>query len=244
MMSGVNLASQPKPRAGAAATSGPTAAHNVAQAPPQSPPASRASARSWKDPRLIVGVVLVAVSVLVGARLFAAADDTVAVWTVRADLPAGTTVGPGDLVREDVRFASSEMAARYLSADAPLPDGMVLARDVTADELLPRAALTSDTAPELVEVPLALAADAVPATLRTGELVDVWVTPEEQVGPAPRAVRVLERVRVVAAPRGGTALGPSATRQLVIGLPADAEARLGTALAQLATGSALVVRRG
>jgi hypothetical protein len=245
MMSGVNLASQTTSRARvAAAPAASTATDNAAAAAPPSPPARRMSARSWKDPRLVVGVGLVAVSVLVGARVLAAADDTVAVWSVRADLPAGATVEAEDLVREDVRFASPGMAARYVSAAAPLPDGMVLTRDVTADELLPRASLTSDAAPELVEVPVALASDAVPATLRTGELVDVWVTPDQPGGEVSRAVRVLEQVRVVAAPRGGGALGPSATRQVVVGLPAEAEGRLGSALAKLAAGSAVMVRRG
>ncbi len=245
MICGVNLASQTKSRARvAAAPAAPTATENAAAAAPQSPPASRVPARSWKDPRLVVGVGLVAVSVLVGARVFAAADDTVAVWSARADLQAGATVGTEDLVREDVRFASPGMAARYVSAEAPLPGGMVLTRDVSAEELLPRASLTSDAAPELVELPIALASDAVPATLRTGELVDVWVTLDQESGQVPRAVRVLEQVRVVAAPRSGGALGPSATRQVVVGLPAEAEGRLGSALAQLAAGSAVMVRRG
>ena len=34
------------------------------------------------DPRLWVGVAIVAVCVVAGARLLAAADDTVAVWAV------------------------------------------------------------------------------------------------------------------------------------------------------------------
>ena len=35
---------------------------------------------AWRDPRLWIGVVLVAASVVAGARLLAAADDTVQVW--------------------------------------------------------------------------------------------------------------------------------------------------------------------
>jgi hypothetical protein len=55
---------------------------------------------------------------------------------------------------------------------------------------------------------------------------------------------VLHQVHVVAAPRDATALGPSATRQVVVGLPADDEGVLASALARLSAGTAVIVRRG
>jgi hypothetical protein len=73
--------------------------------------------------------------------------------------------------------------------------------------------------------------------------VDVWVTPDGDGG-ATRAVLVLEGVRVVSAPRSGSALGPSTTRQVVVGVPADEQGVLASALARLATGSAVLVKRG
>ncbi|HSE09427.1 MAG TPA: hypothetical protein VLB29_12240 [Nocardioidaceae bacterium] len=185
-----------------------------------------------------------AVCVLLGARLMATADDTVGVWSVSSDLPAGASVDLGDLERQDLRFGSPELAARYLSADDVLPEGVVLGRDVAAGELLPRAALETSSAEEMVEIPIALASEAVPSTLRVGERVDVWVTPPAESGQEPRATRVLEQVHVVAAPRSGNTLGPSATRQVVVGLPADDQGVLGSALGRLSTGSAVIVRRG
>src|SRR4051794_15748511 len=47
------------------------------------PTATRLSARRWRDPRVVVGVGLVALSVLLGTTLLGAADDTVAVWRGR-----------------------------------------------------------------------------------------------------------------------------------------------------------------
>jgi hypothetical protein len=211
---------------------------------PVSPPAARAPGRSWRDPRLVVGVVIVAVSVLLGARLLASADDTVAVWSVAADLPAGSVLSAADLEQVHLRFGTPEVAGRYLPADTALPAGSVLTREVVAGELLPRAAVGSGEQPDLAEVPLAVAAEAVPTTLRAGEVVDVWVTPAGLAGQVPRAVQVLERVRVVAVPRSSSALGPSATRQVVVGLEAADETRLATALARLADGTVVVVRRG
>jgi hypothetical protein len=191
----------------------------------------------------VVGLVIVAVSVLTGARLLAGADDTVTVWAAGSDLAEGAVLGPQDLVPSSVRFGSEDLSARYLSA-ADVPEGMVLTRDVAAGELLPRQAVAVGAAEEVAELPIALASDAVPAGLRAGELVDVWVTPPPEADGERRAVRVLEQVRVVAAPQNASALGPSATRQVVVGVPGDRDDLLADALARLADGAAVVVRRG
>jgi hypothetical protein len=240
MMSSVIAASRQHSPPTAATNGVPATAGNA----PASPSAARAPGRSWRDPRLMAGIVIVAACVLLGARLFASADDTVAVWSVGADLPAGSVLSTADLERVDLRFGTPEVAGRYLPADAPLPTGSMLTRDVAAGELLPRTAVGTGEPADVVEVPLAVTAEAVPATLRAGEVIDVWVTPAALAGQAPRAVRVLEQVRVVSVPRSGSALGPSATRQVVVGLEAGQESLLPTALARLSDGTAVIVRRG
>lgn len=209
-----------------------------------SPAAARQPRRSWRDPRLLVGLAIVAACVLAGARLLAGADETVAVWTLRADLPAGSPVGEADLQSARLRFATEETAARYLPASGPIPEGMVLLRDLGAGELVPRSALGAEETRGLAEVPLSLASELVPAGLRPGELVDVWVTPPQRAGAETEAVRVLEEVRVVAAPRDSSALGPATTRQVVVGVPEDDEDLLARALGQLADGAVVLVRRG
>ena len=54
-----------------------------------SPPAARLGRPRWRDARLLGGLLLVLLSVVLGARVLAAADDTVAVWSVTTDLAAG-----------------------------------------------------------------------------------------------------------------------------------------------------------
>lgn len=211
---------------------------------PASPAARRYAPPSWRDPRLVVGVVIVAASVLLGARLLAGADDTVAVWSLEHDLPAGAEVTAGDLRRAEVRFGSDAQAAGYLSADQAVPAGSTLQRDVTADELLPRAALGREDRTDLAEVPISVASDAVPAGLRQGETVDVWVTSSAEARVEPRAERVLEGVTVLATPEGAGALGPTATRQVVVAVAGEDEERLARALAELSDGRAVLVRRG
>jgi hypothetical protein len=244
MMSCVNAARHQHRSTGTAAAAGTTRLATDGAGPPgapASPPARRHPRPSWRDPRIVVGVVMVAASMLLGARLLAGADDTVTVWSAGRDLPAGTTVSAAGLQRSEVRFASEELAERYLSARA-LPAGTVLLRDVAAGELLPRAALGTRP-PEETAQPIALSSDAVPADLRRGELVDVWVTPPPDSGEGRRAVRVLGQVRVVAAPESSSALGPSSTRQVVVGVSGDDDL-LARALAQLADGTAVLVRKG
>ena len=209
------------------------------------PAARRPSPATWRDPRLVIGVVIVAASVMLGVRLFGQADETVSVWTARTDLRSGTTLGLADVERRDIRFTDSRDANRYLSADAAFPPGTMLARDVGAGELLPRAALGEPGAATMVEVPVAVASDAVPVTVGAGTVVDVWVTPDAVPGEgAGEAVLVFDDVVVVAAPRTGSALGPSSSRQVIVGVDTEQEDGLAGALARTTTGTVVITKQG
>jgi hypothetical protein len=95
--------------------------------PVDSPWARRLRQARWRDPRLLLGVLLVLVSVIAGARLLAAADDYVLVWAAKRDLPVGAALEQPDLQARAVRFRDQGDANRYLSAEQPLA-GSVLAR--------------------------------------------------------------------------------------------------------------------
>ena len=225
-------------------------------ATPPSPPASRAGRPGWRDPRILVGVALVAVAALLGATVVGA-QETTAVWAARGPLAEGQAVEAGYLVARELRFGDAADASRYLAADGPVPDGLVLTRDVGAGELLPATAVGDGTR-ALLEVPLTVAAEAVPATVRAGSVVDVWVTPDPDLVPTePEAgvagdpgdpgdpgdsVLVFASVRVVAVSRPGGALGPAATRQVIVGLERDAGSALPQALGRLARGDVVLVR--
>jgi hypothetical protein len=191
--------------------------------------------------------VIVAGSVVLGARLLGSADDSVAVWTVAENLEEGTPIGATHVVARDVRFADAALADRYVSAGSTLPAGSVLLRDLAAGELLPREALGSAEVVPLVEVPLAVPIAAVPATVRAGAVVDVWATPDREAfaasGPRQESVRVFDDVTVVSAARDDNALGSASTRQVIIGFPAEDDEQLASALAELATGAVVIVRQ-
>lgn len=229
------------------------------RAPDTTPRATRSRRPGWRNPRLLLGTVLVAGSVVLGARLLAAADDTVGVWAVVRDVPAGATLAASDLEERRVRFPDTTAAGSYLSAGEPVAAGSVLDRPVGAGELLPRAALATGAGPDLVEVPVSVAADDLPATVRQGSVVDVWVAPGA-AGPgtaglatagtagdrrAPGdAVAVLREVVVVAVPRTSDGLAPQVTRQVIVGVPEERAADLGTPLGDLTAGRVVIVRVG
>ena len=79
----------------------------------------------------MLGVLLVAITALAGAKLLSSADDTTTIWAAKHDLPAGTKLTGDDLTTARVRFTSGEDAGQYVAADADLK-GLVVTRAVDA----------------------------------------------------------------------------------------------------------------
>ena len=82
------------------------------------PTASRLRAPSWRDARLLVGVLLVLVSTVAGAVVVARADDRVPVYAAKEQVAPGQRLTEADLVRVDVLLGDG--AAAYLPADRPV----------------------------------------------------------------------------------------------------------------------------
>ena len=74
--------------------------------------ARRLRTPSWLDLRLVLGLVLVLVAVVVGARVVAGADKSTTVWGMAHDVAAGTKLTGGDLRQVRVRlYDDAEWAA-------------------------------------------------------------------------------------------------------------------------------------
>jgi len=184
------------------------------------PVAARWRRPGWRDPRLLVGIALVAASVALGSWVVRSAEHTVPVFVVRAPAVPGTAVDPDALGTAQVRLGSVGLD-RYLRADEPVPPDAVLLRAVGAGELLPRSAVGS--AAELALRPVAVpAAGELPATVLAGSLVDLWLTPVAERGgsatASPRAPRELAAsltVAEVGRPEGAFAAGGTTVHVLV-----------------------------
>lgn len=205
------------------------------------PPALRARRPTWRDPRLWTGIAVLAASVLLGARVLAAADDTTRVWAAAGPLQAGDRVDTGDLVATPVRLSEAELG-RYLSVDAALPPTPMLVRAVGAGELVPASAF-GDPGTGLVEVPVWAPTVAVPTSVRAGAIVDVWVLPEAGSARSAGARLALDDVAVVAARRGDGSFGPGSSRQVLVGVP-DGTAGIGAVLAAARDNRVAITRQG
>lgn len=153
---------------------------------PSSPRARRLPAPGWLDGRLVLGVLLVLVSVVVGARVLSAADRSTLVWAAGKDLTAGSQLSSADLQRVRVRLFDG-LDTRYVPVDQD-PAGLVLQRGMDGGDLLPRSALLSpqqDVDLRLVTVPVDGA--RFPPGLAADQQVDVWLTPEATVDPLGQA---------------------------------------------------------
>jgi hypothetical protein len=203
-----------------------------------STPTLRTRRARWKDGRLLLGVLLVAITALAGAKLLSAADDTTAVWAAKRDLPIGVVLSGDDLTTVNVRFTSDAASGQYVTADADLK-GLVVTRPIGKGEFVPREAATTKSDSQRTELPLSVATGRLPSDTAVGDHVDVWVVAKDQ--PA----RLLwAEVRVVQIDAVKGVAGSSARRQVLVALEGKDVDRLSATLALMNTGEPVLIRRG
>jgi Flp pilus assembly protein CpaB len=143
-----------------------------------SPRAVRLATPRWYDARFLLGLLLVLVAVVAGARLVTVRPAGQAVLVARHALLPGQRLTAGDV--STIRVGLGSAAARYVSASA-LPAGYRVSRPVGAGELVPYAALSGPVpAARLVNLPVQ--AGHAPGDLVPGQRVDVYVTPRPAGG--------------------------------------------------------------
>lgn len=218
-----------------------TRTERPAAEPVASPPVKRLRRTRWADPRLLVGLLIVAASVVAGARLFMAADDTRAVWAVRGDHRGGTPVAADDLRTVEIRF--DDDAGNYVPASETIESGQVWAHDVRAGELLAAAALRPAEVEAVGELPVIVAPGALPSDLGEGDRVDVWVSDTSGGSGAGPARLVLERMRVLSVAGAAAPMGDTGGYRVLLGLEQDRPDRLGEALGAISSGEVTLVRR-
>jgi hypothetical protein len=122
------------------------------------------------DPRIVLGVVLVAASTLGVTGVVQGLNRTVPVYRAAGPLVAGARISAADLVATPVRLGPADPL--YLSGPVP-PAGYVVTRTIAAGEIVPLSALGSasavDEASVVVDLSTRLSGSIVP-----GAVVDVW----------------------------------------------------------------------
>lgn len=136
------------------------------------PRARRLARPSWRDPRLLGGLVLVLLAVGGTARVVQAADHSVTVYAAREALVPGQQLAAGDIVATRVNIAGG--SGGYLRVDAGLDEGAVVVASVGAGQLVPEVAVgsASDVLVRALTIPVERSSALV---LARGDRVDVWV---------------------------------------------------------------------
>lgn len=200
---------------------------------PASPKADRLAAPSWLDTRLVLGVLLVLVSVVVGARVLSAADRSSTVYTAARDLEPGATLQSGDLRPEEVRLDAEQVARLVpVPATGEAPTGYVALHGLRAGDLVLRSDLIDERGTDLRQFTLNIAPGHAPPDLRGNQLVDVWVTPSQDRA----GQHVRPPVSSGAQASGAQAPGAQAPGAQASGAQASGEPRL--VLASVAVASA------
>ncbi len=146
---------------------------------PDAPAAERLRRPSWRDPRLLVGLLIVALSVSGVIALLAAQNRTAQVYAADRLLTVGDQLSVEDLRVVDVQI--DEVKDSYLSASEQLPSESQIITIVQEGELVPRRAVGPQD-PQgrqavTVEVDHTLARGVEPA-----RMVDVWAADAGAVG--------------------------------------------------------------
>lgn len=187
--------------------------------------APRLKKPSWKDPRLLLGILLVLASVAGVSALLASQDRTTQVLAASRDLPVGTALKAADF--DVVQVSLGGLEGTYVSAGDPFPQDAVAGKLLRNGELLVKADLTE--ADKLDRKPLGLDVQApLPSGIRAGDRVDVWASlPNGQNGYSePR--RLLEAAEISELSVSDSVIGGAdSTRLLVLVEDQDLPALLG-----------------
>lgn len=179
---------------------------------------------SWRDRRLLVGVVLVLASVALGAAVVGRADTTSPMYAASHVLTPGQRLTPDDV--HVVRVRLGRQSSQYLAAAHGLGSGAVVVRSVQQGELVPASAVgppESVTArPVAVPVPVAAVQG-----LRAGSLVDVWIARKDEGGQTFQLPEPVARsAEVVSVSTGGGVLAASSDATVRLLLSGDLVARV------------------
>jgi hypothetical protein len=179
------------------------------------PVANRLQRPSWRDSRLLVGVVIVLLATALGAKAVASADERVPMYAASVALKPGDKLGSENLRRVDVQVGDA--SATYLSAATSIGTDRYVLREVRQGELVPASAVGSPSDLKLQSVTVRVDANS-SAALVAGSVVDVWVSDRDPATTQERYLDptlVLKSVPVAGIPSDQPRFGVSASTAAV-----------------------------
>jgi hypothetical protein len=181
--------------------------------PDSSATAARLKRPSWRDPRLLMGILLVMVSVAGVVFLVNSADRTTEVYAARDGIGVGEALTAENVVRAKVRLGETEQ--HYIPVESGLPEGVVAVQRIAKDQLVPRASLGE--VDQLDRKPVALTIDeTLPSQAVEGARVDVWVAQPDAKNGYSEPKLLLSSAEIAEVTAGSTALGSTKTTVLMV----------------------------
>ena len=135
------------------------------------PSAARLRKPSWRDPRLLLGILLVLGSVTAVVTLVQQADETTDVYAVHRDIAPGAPIRAQDLRPVPVRLGNT--GDLYLPASEGVPENAVAGAVLKEGELVARSSLTTPDSLDRKPVGLRVE-DPLPVRTEAGSRVDIW----------------------------------------------------------------------
>lgn len=142
-------------------------------------PASRRARGRWLDPRLVIGLALVVLSVVGVLWVVAAADGGTNIYVARSALSPGDRITASDLIVRSVRLGDA--AGHYLAPRDLDDEGVVVTRAVAAGDLVPASAVGTAAGDRVTSVVVTQAA-RLSRAITPGAVVDVWSAAETSNG--------------------------------------------------------------
>ncbi len=181
--------------------------------------AARLKKPSWKDPRLLIGILLVLASVVGVISLVGAADQTAEAYAAREPIAVGETLTADKLHRVRVRLG--DVQPHYLTPETGLGEGLVAVQRIGKDQLLPRESV--GVVDGLNRKPVAVTVlESLPAQAVAGSRVDVWVALPDAGNGFNEPTLLLPGAEIAEITAGSTALGSSRSTVVMV-LVSDAQ---------------------
>lgn len=134
--------------------------------------APRIRTPGWRDPRLIVGIILVVLSVTGVVALMQSADSRQGYWAASIDIVPGVKVKPEDF--HVVQASMSEAADMYWAAAEKLPSEFYVASTVLQGEFLAQRQVSQADPGGRQQIGVRISED-MPDSVTTGSRTDMWV---------------------------------------------------------------------
>jgi hypothetical protein len=128
--------------------------------------------------RLAFGILLICTSFVSAYLISSSTNRMVTVWSATKDLAPGSVIQDEDIEQTQVLMPNN--AQYYLDGMNSIL-GSYVVRPIGAAELIPAYAVTTEPNTDLREVPISIPVNRLPYQIKTGQIVDVYAVPKEQL---------------------------------------------------------------